>query len=105
MDRTKYPVTPEAVVTALRKMGAARDPDIETTRRCPSPVRITQLMAALDLGPEQRGKFAQQLQDMQHKRLREFGVHHAYYPTGWQIDDRYVKKEPVDAAAASVVAS
>lgn len=83
MDRSRYPVAPEAIVESLKRLHAGY---IESKGRCHHrPVRLADLVADLKIPPAKVSLLRQQLQDMQHHRFAEFGVHHAYYPTGWQV--------------------
>lgn len=83
MDRSRYPVAPEAIVESLKRLHAGY---IESrVRRHHRPVRLADLVADLKIPTAKVSLLRQQLQDMQHHRFAEFGVHHAYYPTGWQV--------------------
>ena len=83
MDRSRYPAAPEAIVESLKRLHAGY---IESkSRRHHRPVRLADLVADLKIPPAKVSLLRQQLQDMQHHSFAEFGVHHAYYPTGWQV--------------------
>lgn len=74
------PVPPHLVIKCLYERHAWHD---EKRRVCANPARLAALMGELGLGAQHREKFKQQLQRM--ARADHFGLHHGYYPTGWQL--------------------
>src|SRR4051812_16972551 len=95
MDRTRYPVAPEVVRASLIENGAGYL--IEGQGRSGHrPLRFKDLMTFCCVAKADRSGFSQQLQDMMRNRFKEFGVHYAYYPTGWQVR---VGSSPIDPEA------